>query len=193
MQCCILSGAASVRGLSWEWPPSGVERGWFWQVCGVCLVSLLQRERETERGRERESLTDVWQRQRQRTLTLFACVPVPRINSWLQPLATASFPAPLYSVPLLPLPFLCFPQPLCTFIAVALGGNCNKLKRILVLEFESQLKLVSLGRGWDAASTTCLAPAPPSALVGSYGHPLYLPLCALLCAVLSALCVVDYC
>lgn len=50
------------------------------EVRGACLVSLLQRE----------SLTDVWQRQRQRTLTLFACVPVPRINSWLQPLATAS-------------------------------------------------------------------------------------------------------
>lgn len=45
-----------------------------------------------------ENLTDVWQRQRQRqqrTLTLFACVPVPRINSWLQPLATASPPLPL--------------------------------------------------------------------------------------------------
>lgn len=88
--------------------------------------------------------------------------------------------------PPLPLPRLC--PSLCPFIAVALGGNCNKLKRILVLEFELQLKLVSLGRGWDAASAT----PPPSLpyLPPRWGliarclpsPPLVSHICAFICA-----------
>lgn len=144
------------------------------------------------------------------TLTLFACTTC-AANQFLAAATTQAEPQPAAARR---------PQP--TFIAVRLGGNCNKWKRIPVLEFELQLKLVSLhcrvtaewggaGRGvalalavakrsgpkQDDAFLGCLAVACSSSSPSSFERSLrskFSGLCLCLCPPPpTALHVVDYC